>query len=252
MSMIEDCQRCVSRSHCVTGQVDPVDQPLVRSLMLCQTRLVPGDVLIHPGMAFERVYLIRYGCFKTVLLDADGHMHTASLHSRGEMLGLEGLGHGSHQCEVTALQHASVCVFRFDQWCELSRKIQVLQQAWYKALSRAMHRDWQQMLLLGCMNGEERVAHFLMSLRDRQMTGTMRPDMVDLMMTRQEIGNFLGMTLESVSRHLSQFQRRGWIRLDRRRVHILQPVSLTHRRELPQRSSYRSGMGHSEQSLPGV
>lgn len=231
MPLVENCRQCQSRSHCVMGVVDAAHVPVVRSHLLHQSRLSPGDVLIHPGMAFERLYLVRYGHFKTVLLASEGQMHTAGLHGSGDVLGLDGLESGEHQCEVVALQHASVCAFRHDQLFELTGRVREVQQALLLALSRSMRRDWQQMLLLGSMDGEERVASFLLMLRHRRVPQAVEIETLDLMMTREEIGNYLGMTLESVSRHLSQFQRRGWIRLDRRRVDILQPVALERKRD---------------------
>lgn len=222
---------------------------MVRPYLLDQVRLTPGDVLIYPGMAFERLYLVRYGCFKTVVLASEGHMHTAGLHGSGDVLGLDGLEGARHPCEVIALQHASVCVFRFEHLCELSLRIRQLQRALLMAVSRSMQRDWHQMLLLGSMDGEERVASFLLMLRQRQGLQTSMADSLDLMMTRQEIGNYLGMTLESVSRHLSQFQRRGWIRLGRRRVDILQPLALERRRDRKNTTLPPHAMGLSEQRI---
>jgi CRP/FNR family transcriptional regulator len=255
MAVIQECSRCLSHSACVMGQVNAEMQPMVRSAMQRQTRLAPGDVLTHPGLPFERLYLVRYGSFKTVVLDSDGRTHTTGLHGRGEVLGLEGLDKGQHQCEVTALQHASVCVFRYEPWCELVARIPSLQQAWLKALSRSVRRDGQHMLLLGCLDGQERVASFLLMLWQRMEGAQLMT--FDLMMTRQEIGNYLGMTLESVSRHLSQFQRRGWIRLHRRQVTVLQLAALQRLHASNLADSQAQGvpnvspMGWSEQSATG-
>lgn len=255
MPVNHDCLRCLNRPDCVMGQVDDALNPWVRNAMQDQLRLLPGDVLLYPGMSFERLYLVRYGTFKSVLLDPEGRSHTTGLHGRGEVLGLEGLDPGQHQSEVTALQHASVCVFRYAAWCELLARIPSLQHAWFKALSRTTRHDGQHMLRLGCMDGQERVASFLLMLWQR--AGEARADTLDLMMTRQEIGNYLGMTLESVSRHLSQFQRRGWIRLDRRRVQVLQLAALQQlkpaheTRHQTQGPIFPGRMGMSEQSLPG-
>lgn len=256
MSVNHDCLKCLNRPDCVMGQVDTELNPLVRFAMQDQMRLLPGDVLLYPGMPFGRLYLVRYGYFKSVLLDLDGRSHTTGLHGRGEVLGLEGLDPGQHHSEVTALQHASVCVFRYDSWCELVARIPSLQQAWFKTLSRTTRHDGQHMLLLGSMDGQERMASFLLMLWQRAEGA--RAGSLDLMMTRQEIGNYLGMTLESVSRHLSQFQRRGWIRLERRRVQVLdltalQQLNTAEATSSPtQRSSLHGRMGMTEQSPSGV
>ena len=230
MPPMQDCRQCPTRSQCLMAHVDDSNLPQVRSALVHQARLSPGDVLLYPGMPFERVFLVRYGHFKTVVLASEGQTQTTGLHGRGDVLGLDGLGHGAHVGEVLALQHASVCVFRFVALSELAGQLQELQRALLVALSRSMQRDWQHMLLLGSMDGEERVASFLLTLK-QQSPCPLGSESLDLMMTRQEIGHYLGMTLESVSRHLSQFQRRGWIRLERRRVDILQPLALQHRRD---------------------
>ena len=256
MSVNHDCLRCLNRPDCVMGQVDAELNPMVRAAMQDQIRLLPGDVLLYPGMPFERLYLVRYGYFKAVLLDPEGRSHTTGLHGRGEVLGLEGLEPGQHLSEVTALQHASVCVFRYAAWCDLVARIPSLQQAWFKTLSRTTRHDGQHMLLLGCMDGQERVASFLLMLWQR--AGQARVESLDLMMTRQEIGNYLGMTLESVSRHLSQFQRRGWIRLDRRRVKVLQLSALQQLKTVEETrdqirpSLFQRRMGLNEQSVLGL
>jgi CRP/FNR family transcriptional regulator len=253
MSVNHDCLRCLNRSVCVMGHVDAAHNPVVRAAMHDQVRLSPGDVLLYPGMSFERLYLVRYGHFKAVLLDAEGRSHTTGVHGRGEVLGMEGLDQGQHQSEVTALQHASVCVFRYDAWCDLLARIPSLQHAWFKNLSRSTRQAGQHMLLLGCLDGQERVASFLVMLWQR--VGDLHGESLDLMMTRQEIGNYLGMTLESVSRHLSTFQRRGWIRLERRRVTVLKPEALQHQTLVktsstsPVRAAFQRSMGHGEQSL---
>ncbi len=253
MSVNHDCLRCLNRSVCVMGHVDAALNPVVRAAMHDQVRLSPGDVLLYPGMSFERLYLVRYGHFKTVLLDAEGRSHTTGVHGRGEVLGMEGLDQGQHQSEVTALQHASVCVFRYDAWCDLLARIPSLQHAWFKNLSRSTRQAGQHMLMLGCLDGQERVASFLVMLWQR--VGDLHGESLDLMMTRQEIGNYLGMTLESVSRHLSTFQRRGWIRLERRRVTVLKPEALQHlplekkSSMSPVRAPFQRSMGHGEQSL---
>ena len=112
------------------------------------------------------------------------------------------------------------------------------------------------MLLLGCLDGQARVASFLLMLG--QGVGDLQGETLDLMMTRQEMGNYLGMTLESVSRHLSQFQRHGWIRLDRRRVTLLQPDALQHLRRADEprkfrvHASFQRPMGRGEQSVMGT
>ncbi len=253
MSVNHDCLRCLNRSVCVVGQVDAAQNPVVRNAMQDQIRLLPGDVLLRPGMSFEHLYLVRYGHFKAVLLDPDGRSHTTRLQGRGDVLGLEGLDQGRHHQEVTALQHASVCAFRYDAWCDLASSLPSLQQAWFKTLSRATRLDGQHMLLLGCLDGQARVASFLLMLGQR--VGDLQGETLDLMMTRQEMGNYLGMTLESVSRHLSQFQRHGWIRLDRRRVTLLQPDALQQLRRADEprkfrvNASFQRPMGRGEQSV---
>lgn len=227
MHKTESCHECQHRTHCAMGQLEPVHYAKVRQHLLYQKRLGPGDTLIHPGMEFARLYLVRYGTLKTVVMDGEGDQQIAGLHGSGDILGFDGLENGIHQCDVSALDYSGVCVFRFDHVCQLASEIGRVQQLLFRSLSRVMAQDRHLMLLLGHMDGEQRMAHFLLAFQKMHAPNLAGRSAFNLMMTRQEIGSYLGMTLESVSRNLSKFHRRGWIRLDRRQVEILEPAALT-------------------------
>jgi CRP/FNR family transcriptional regulator len=223
---MEACCSCQHRPRCLLGELDPGQYHQVRQYMLYQKKLHPGDVLIDQGAAFSRVYLVRYGTFKTVVTGGDGEQQIAGIQAAGDVLGFDGLEQGVHSCDVVALDHSGVCVFRFDHLCEMASEIGQVQQLLFRSMSRVMEHDRNLMLLLGHMGGEQRMAYFLLTFQKMHTTSNASSTPLNLMMTRQEIGSYLGMTLESVSRHLSRFQKKGWIRVNRRQVEILAPAAL--------------------------
>lgn len=223
---MDTCGSCQHRSRCLLGQLDPGQYHQVRQYLLYQKKLHPGDVLIDQGSDFSRVYLVRYGTFKTVVTGGDGEQQIAGIQAAGDVLGIDGLEHGVHPCDVVALEHSGVCVFRFDHLCQMASEIGQVQQLLFRSMSRVMEHDRNLMLLLGRMDGEQRMAYFLLTFQKMHTSNNASSASLNLMMTRQEIGSYLGMTLESVSRHLSRFQKKGWIRVNRRQVEILAPAAL--------------------------
>jgi CRP/FNR family transcriptional regulator len=224
--MIDSCAECQQRTRCLLGQLEPVHHQRVKQYLLYQKNLQPGDVLIDQGMSFGRLYLVRYGTFKRAVISDEGDQQIAGLHMAGDVLGFDGLERGIHPCEVSALEHASVCVFRFDHLCQIASEIGRVQQLLFRSLSRVMEQDRNLLMLLGHMDGEQRMAYFLLTFQQMHSNNNISSKALNLLMTRQEIGSYLGMTLESVSRNLSKFQKKGWIRVNRRQVEILSPAAL--------------------------
>jgi CRP/FNR family transcriptional regulator len=144
----------------------------------------------------------------------------------GEVIGLDGIVNDRHACDAVALEDAEVCVMPFDRIEELSRDINALQHHVLKIMSREIVREHGVMLLLGSMRAEERLAAFLLNLVQRlHARGFSRSELV-LRMTREEIGSYLGLKLETVSRTFSKFAEEGIIEVHQRHVHILNAEAL--------------------------
>jgi len=184
------------------------------------SRLKKGDTLYQAGAPFTALYAIRQGSCKTTVLAEDGREQVTGYHMVGDIIGLDGIGTEHHGCEAVALEDTTACALPFARLEELARTSVTLQHNIYQFLSRDIGRDQDMMLLLGSMQAEERLAVFLLDLSERyQQRGYSSTEFV-LRMTRQEIGSYLGMKLETVSRVFSRFQEVGLLQVQGRSVKL--------------------------------
>ncbi len=144
----------------------------------------------------------------------------------GEIMGLDGIVNDHHSCDAVALEDAEVCVMPFDLIEEISREVAALQHHVHKIMSREIVREHGVLLLLGSMRAEERLAAFLLNLMQRLHARGFSPSALVLRMTREEIGSYLGLKLETVSRTFSKFVEDGVLEVKQRHVRILDVDSL--------------------------
>ena len=188
--------------------------------------LARGETLFRAGEQFTSLYAVRTGFFKTCFSSEDGRNQVTGFQMAGELLGLDGIGTDRHTCDAVALEDSQVCVISYAQLEELSREISDLQRQFHKIMSREIVREHGVMLLLGSMRAEERVAAFLLNLTQRLRTrGFSSSDLV-LRMTREEIGSYLGLKLETVSRAFSKFQDDGVLDVKQRHIQVLNADAL--------------------------
>ena len=177
--------------------------------------------LYRAGESFEAIYAIKTGFFKTDVLLEDGRDQVTGFQMAGEILGMDGISTEAHTCNAVALEDSEVCVIPFVQLEGLSREIQALQHHFHKVMSREIVRDHGVMMLLGTMRAEERLAAFLLNLSQRFTARGYSPQEFHLRMTREEIGSYLGLKLETVSRAFSRFQEEGFISVQQKHIRIL-------------------------------
>jgi CRP/FNR family transcriptional regulator len=189
-------------------------------------RLRKGETLFRGGDRFTSLYAIRSGSFKTVLLAEDGCEQVAGYHMSGEIIGIGGIGIGCHGCQAVALEGTDVCTLPFERIDALAHADSNFQRNLYRLLSREIERERTLLLLLGTMCAEKRLANFLLDLSQRyHVRGYSSCEFV-LRMTRWEIGSYLGLKLETISRLFSRFQREGLLQVEGRIVKLLDPVSM--------------------------
>ena len=185
-----------------------------------------GETLYHNGEKFSNLYPIRTGFFKTCITSEDGRDQVTGFQMAGEVIGLDGIVHDHHTCDAIALEDAEICAMPFAQIEDLSREVNSLQHHVHKIMSREIVREHGVMLLLGSMRAEERLAAFLLNLAQRlHARGFSKSELV-LRMTREEIGSFLGLKLETISRTFSKFVDDGIVDVKQRHVHILNTQAL--------------------------
>jgi CRP/FNR family transcriptional regulator len=190
-------------------------------------RKVPkGENLFHNGEKFNALYAIRTGFFKTCVSSEDGRDQVTGFQMAGEVIGLDGIVSDRHTCDAVALEDAEVCVMPFDRIEELSREVNALQHHVHKIMSREIVREHGVMLMLGSMRAEERLAAFLLNLVQRLHARGFSQSELVLRMTREEIGSYLGLKLETVSRTFSKFADDKIIEVKQRHVRILNTDAL--------------------------
>lgn len=195
--------------------------------LVATRRKVPrGTTLFRNGEAFTSLFAIRTGFFKTRVATEDGRDQVTGFQMAGEIIGLDGIVHDQHTCDAVALEDAEVCVMPFDILEEISREVTALQTHVHKVMSREIVREHSVMLLLGSMRAEERVAAFILNLVQRLHARGFSSTELVLRMTREEIGSYLGLKLETVSRTFSKFVEEGMVEVKQRHVRILDTAAL--------------------------
>jgi CRP/FNR family transcriptional regulator len=220
------CSNCNLRELCMPVGLSDQDLLRIEEVVETKRKVKRGANLFSDGDTFSALYAIRTGFFKTCVATEDGREQVTGFQMAGEIMGLDGIVSDHHTCNAVALEDAEVCVMPFDQIENLSREVKALQHHVHKIMSREIVREHGVMLLLGSMRAEERLAAFLLNLVQRlHARGFSRSELV-LRMTREEIGSYLGLKLETVSRTFSKFAEEGSIEVKQRHVQILDPQAL--------------------------
>ncbi len=220
------CSNCNLRELCMPIGLDAEELSRLDALVATRRPVKRGTALFHNGEKFSSLYAIRTGFFKTLVTTEDGRDQVTGFQMAGEIIGLDGIVNDQHTCDAIALEDAEVCIMPFDRIEEISREVKALQHHVHKIMSREIVREHGVMLLLGSMRAEERLAAFLLNLVQRlQARGFSKSDLI-LRMTREEIGSYLGMKLETVSRTFSKFADEGVVQVQQRHIHILDADAL--------------------------
>ena len=215
------CSSCNLRELCLPVGLTQDDLERMDTLVATRRSVARGDMLFRTGDEFQSLYAVRTGFFKTCVSSEDGRDQVTGFQMAGELLGLDGISSDRHSCDAVALEDSQVCVIPFGQLEELSREFTDLQRQFNKIMSREIVRDHGVMLLLGSMRAEERLAAFLLNLTQRLQARGFSPSSLILRITREEIGSYLGLKLETVSRTFSKFQDEGLLEVKQRQIRIL-------------------------------
>lgn len=201
--------------------LNPSDIVKIDGLVKDRVHLQKGESLYHHNDSLSSVYSIRFGTLKTEYCLEDGRQQVIGFHLPGEILGLDGIGTGYYQSDATALEDSELCVIRYAAFEDLARQIPSLQHQFHRILSRELTNDQRHLLSLGTLQAEERLAVFLINLSERLAArGNVNLEF-DLRMSRVEIGSYLGMQIETVSRMLSRFAESGMIQIKQRHVKLI-------------------------------
>jgi CRP/FNR family transcriptional regulator len=215
------CSNCNLRELCMPVGLSDSDMQRIDDIVATRRKIKRGTPLFRNGERFTSLYAIRTGFFKTCVATEDGRDQVTGFQMAGEIIGLDGIVNDHHTCDAVALEDAEVCVMPFERIEDLSREVTSLQHHVHKIMSREIVREHGVMLLLGSMRAEERLAAFLLNLVQRLHARGFSQSELILRMTRDEIGSYLGLKLETVSRTFSKFVEEGLVEVKQRYVRIL-------------------------------
>lgn len=220
------CSNCNLRELCMPTGFSWDEMQKLDAMVEKRRRIKQGELLFSSGDAFVSLYAIRVGFFKTCVSSEDGREQVTGFQMAGEIIGMDGIVSDHHNCNAIALEDAEVCVMPFCDIEHLSRELPALQRNVHKIMSREIVRENSVMMLLGNMRAEERLAAFLLNLVQRLHARGLSQSELVLRMTREEIGSYLGLKLETVSRAFSKFSEDGIIEVKQRYVRIVEPDAL--------------------------
>ena len=214
------CANCNLRELCLPAGLTNGEMEQLDSMVNVRRKLKRGETLYRAGEKFDAIYAVRSGFFKSRVTYEDGRDQVTGFSMSGEILGMDGIGEGTHNCDAVALEDSEVCSIPYARLEELSREITGLQRHFHKMMSREIVRESGVMMLLGVMRADERIAAFLLNISQRLGARGFAPLEFHLRMTREEIGSYLGLKLETVSRAFSKFHADGLLDVEQKFVRI--------------------------------
>jgi len=220
------CRSCTVRDMCLpvgftSDEIDRFDALVVHRIKVNKCKS-----LYRSGDSFNTLYAIRSGSLKTTVLTDAGHEQVTGYHILGELVGFDGIGNNRHGAGAIALEDTEVCALPFAKLEKLAQTMPALQHTMNRMMSMEIRRDQDAMAMLGSMRAEGRIAVFLLDLADRYRRRGYSSTEFVLRLTRKEIGSYLGLQLETVSRLFSRFQGEGLVQVEGRALKLLDPIGL--------------------------
>ncbi|HEY0825968.1 MAG TPA: cyclic nucleotide-binding domain-containing protein, partial [Ramlibacter sp.] len=214
------CSTCHLKELCLPCGLGSSDVERLDALKFARRRVKEGQALYHEGEKFQFIYAVRSGTFKSHLTLRDGREQVTGFQMAGELLGLDGLASGKHASSAVALEDAEICAIPYAHLSELAKLSPDLHHVISRLMSREIVREHSLMMLLGSMNAEERLAAFLLNISQRMKARGYSASEFHLRMSRAEIGSYLGMKLETVSRTFSAFAQQRLLEVQKKHVRI--------------------------------
>ena len=220
------CAMCGFKNLCLPLGLSETEIGRLDKIIGRRRRVDRDENLYRMEQPFTSLYAVRFGHFKTSQVNLRGEQQITGFQMAGELLGMDAIGAGRHACGAVALEDSEVCEIPFSRLQELFGEVPQLLQHFHRIMSQEIMREQNVMLFLGNMRAEQRFAVFLLNLSARYAARGYSPHSYQLRMSREDIGDYLGLTIESISRLLSRFRKSGWIRVENRDLTILDRASL--------------------------
>ena len=222
------CAECTLNSVCLPPALDEKTLEQLTALITQPVPLARGDMLFRQGEPFSSIYAVRSGAIKTSVIPKDGEEQIMGFYLPGEIIGFDSMGPGAHVSSATALETTAICAVPFSRMEKLAQEMPGLQRHLFDLMSAEIQAGQQLMLLLGKRSAEARLAAFLTSLSARQHRRRLSAERLHLPMSRTDIANHLGLTLETISRLFNRLQQSGVLKARGRDITLLTPETLGH------------------------
>ena len=206
--------------------IDYPDEAWLARTAFALRRVREGEALVHAGDKFHSLYIVRSGCFKTVYTDFSGSEQVLGFPMCGDLMGADGIDGGHYSSTAVSLDTSEVVIVPLTSLARLVYECPTLEALFYRVLSRELVRVQNMAWTLGTLSAEGRVAAFLLTLSARLGALGYSRCSFNLRMTRQEIGSYLGLKLETVSRALSALNTAGIIQVHQRSIDIVDADAL--------------------------
>ncbi|HEC11891.1 MAG TPA: fumarate/nitrate reduction transcriptional regulator Fnr [Acidiferrobacteraceae bacterium] len=214
------CTDCSLSELCLPRGLNEGELEKLDNRVLRKKPIQPGDQLFGNGLPGKSLYAVRSGAFKTYELSTNGDEQILGFHLPGELIGFDALADNYHHCTATALVTSSACEIPLEQIQSLCNQLPGLQHQMMRIIGKEVNVDHEMLVLLGKKSAEERLATFFLNLSRRYQDRKLSPYEFNLPMSRMEIANYLGLTIETVSRIFTRFQKQKLIDVNRRLVHL--------------------------------
>lgn len=215
------CSACSMHQLCLPMGLGESDMTRLDDIIGRRRKIAKDTHLYRIGDPFTNLYAIRLGHFKTFQVSHSGEQQVTGFQMAGELLGMDAISTEHHHCDAMALEDSEVCEIPFARLEELFGTIPTLLHHFHRMMSQEITREQNVMLLLGNMRAEQRFAAFLINLSSRYSARGYSSTTFQLRMSREEIGNYLGLTIESISRLLSRLKKQGLLRVANREIELL-------------------------------
>lgn len=220
------CKDCSLAALCLPLSLDMQDLDALDNIVKRSRPMKKGDFLFRQGDTFASVYAVRSGSLKTFSVTDCGQEQITGFHLPSEFVGLSGMDTELYPVSAIALETTSICEIPFDRLDELSASLPQLRRQLMRIMSREIRDDQQMMMLLSKKTADERIATFLVNLSARFRARGYSPQQFRLAMSRNEIGNYLGLAVETVSRVFTRFQQSGLLEAEGKEVNLINLIEI--------------------------
>jgi len=220
------CKHCSLYRICLPKDASECELHALDNIIDQRQTLNRNTWLFNEGDPFKAIYAIKSGCIKTYRLTSNGKEQVCGFYLPGEIIGLDAIETGAHTCSAKIIQATRVCAIPYKEFEILSQTMPGLQQQLMRIMSREIASQQWLVTLLGKKSAEERVAAILCNLSDRFEVRGYSPNELTLGMSRHDLGDYLGLAIETISRVLGRFHQDGLLTAKGKHIQLHQPKRL--------------------------